>query len=149
LPLKELNLAEYTVEMFQVDFDKVLPLLFKFRDLESLEEKTSEVKPEDAFMEIVSQFVEKYGNQKGTDYQVRFLSIMQFLEHYSKDLLKDNLISETQDTSAHVPVQLLSLLLDSFKSPQPPNPYPSSSLHNQYHEFNYKKVLKAFKSGKR
>jgi hypothetical protein len=149
LPLKEFNLAEYTVEMFQVDFDKVLPLLFKFRDLESLEEKTSEVKPEDAFMEIVSQFVEKYGNQKGTDYQVRFLSVMQFLEHYSKDLLKDNLISETQDTSAHVPVQLLSLLLDSFKSPQPPNPYPSSPLHNQYHEFNYKKVLKAFKSGKR
>jgi hypothetical protein len=140
-------LSEYTIEMFQTDFDRVIPLLFKYRDLESLENKTEEVKPEDAFLEIVKQFVEKYGNAQGMDYQMRFLSVMQFLEHYSRDLLRDGLITDAKESTTNVPLQLLGLLLASFKSPQPPSPFPSSTLHNQYHEFNYKKVLKAFKSG--
>jgi hypothetical protein len=139
-------LSDYTIEMFQTDFDRLVPLLFKYRDLESLEQKKEEVKAEDAFLDIVAQFVEKYGSVKGTDYQMRFLSTMQFLEHYSKDLLRDGLINEAKEVSTHIPGQLLSLMLNSFKAPQAPNLYPSSSLHNQYHEFNYKKVLKAFRA---
>jgi hypothetical protein len=140
--------VDYTVEMFHADFKTVVPLLFKYRDLESLEEKNTEAKPQDAFLEIVSLFLEKYGNSKGGDYQMRFLSVMQFIEHYAKELLKDGLITEAQEAITSIPNELLVLLLNSFKSPQPPNLYPSSSLHNQYHEFNYKNVLKAYKAKK-
>jgi hypothetical protein len=139
-------LSDYTYEMFQTDFDRIVPLLFKYRDLEKLEGQKEEVKPEDAFLEIVAQFVEKYGGTKGTDYQMRFLSMMQFLEHYARDLVKDGLMTDAKEISTHVPDRLLNLMLDSFKAPQPPSPYPSSKLHNQYHEFNYKKVLKAFRA---
>jgi hypothetical protein len=141
-------LSDYSIEMFHSDFERVVPLLFKYRDLEKLEGKPEEDKPENAFLDIVTKFLEKYGNVKGSDYQMRFLSVMQFLEHYTKELLKDGLINEASEASTRIPNELLGLLLDSFKSPQPPNPYPSSYLHNQYHEFNYKKVLKAYRSSK-
>jgi hypothetical protein len=144
--VKESSLSEYTIEMFHTDYETVIPVIMKYRDLESLEAPKEEVKPENAFMDIVGVFLEKYGNARGTDYQMRFLSVMQFIEHYAKDLLKDGLIVENQDITTRIPNEILSLLLDSFKAPQAPNPYPSSWLHNTNHEFNYKKVLKAYKT---
>lgn len=141
-------MADYTVAMFHADFEQVIPLLMNYRNLEKLDEKPEEAKPENAFMDIVAKFAEKYGNNKGVDFQMRFLSIMQFIEHYQKDLGMEGLIQAAPGLDTRVPNQLLELLLGSFKTPQPPSPYPSSTLHNQYHEFNYKKVLKAYKSGK-
>jgi hypothetical protein len=137
--------SAYTAEMFAEDYRMVVPLIMKYRDLESLDEKKDEAQPEDAFMEIVACFMDKYGNVKGSDYQMRFLSIMQFIEHYAKELRQESLISEVPSVNVSISNDLLNFLLDSFKDPQPPSPYPSSSLHNQYHEFNYKKVLKTIK----
>jgi hypothetical protein len=131
--------------MFHADYKEIIPLILNYRSLEKLEEKPEEAKPENAFMEIAAKFVEKYGNSKGIDFQMRFLSIMQFIEHYQKSLAQDGLIQAVPGLDTQVPNELLELLLGSFKAPQSPSPYPSSTLHNQYHEFNYKKVLKAYK----
>ena len=141
-------MPDYTVVMFHTDYQQVIPLLMNYRNLEKLEEKPDEAKPEYAFMDIVNKFAEKYGNSKGVDFQMRFLSIMQFIEHYQKELAQDGMIQAAPGLDTQVPNELLELLLNSFKSPQPPSHYPSSTLHNQNHEFNYKKVFKAYKSGK-
>jgi hypothetical protein len=132
--------------MFKQDYDLVIPLFYKYRDMASLQAEETDDQPQNAFREIVDIFLLRYGNIKGADYQMRFLSIMQFIEHYEKDLLKDGIISEPTKMTTQIPEKLLNLLLDSFKTPQPPSPFPSSSLHNSYHEFNYKKVFKAFKA---
>ena len=141
-------MADYTVAMFHADYQQVIPLMINYRNLETLDDKQDQVKPEYAFMDIVAKFAEKYGNSKGVDYQMRFLSTMQFIEHYQKELAQDGMIQAVLGLDTQVPNQLLELLLGSFKAAQPPSPYPSSTLHNQNHEFNYKKVLKAYKRSK-
>jgi hypothetical protein len=139
-------LVEYTMQMFQMDYEMVIPLFYKYRDIASLDNEEVDTGSQNAFKEIVDIFLLRYGNIKGADYQMRFLSIMQFIEHYEKDLLKDRIITEPTKMTTQIPEKLLNLLLDSFKPPQPPSPFPSSSLHNSYHEFNYKKVLKVYRA---
>ena len=139
-------MADYTVAMFHADYQQVIPLMINYRDLEKLDDNKDEVKPEYAFMDIVAKFAGKYGNIRGVDYQMRFLSTMQFVEHYQKELAQDGMIQAAPGLDTHVLNKLLELLLSSFKAAQPPSPNPSSTLHNQYHEFNYKNVLKAYKA---
>lgn len=138
-------MSDYTVEMFHADYEKVIPIMLKYRDLETLDQNGDEVKPENAVLEILAYFISQYGNSRGTDYEIRFLSVMQFIEHYQMDLIESGLISGEENESTKVPNSILEKLLDSFKSPQPPSHYPSSSLFNQRHELNYKKVYKLLK----
>jgi hypothetical protein len=139
--------SDYTIEMFYKDHNEVIPIFAHYQDLETLNRNNEERNPEKAVLDVVKYFVNKYGKARGTDYEIRFLSIYQFIEHYQKDLLEKGLISYTSSESTQIPNSLLETLLDSFRPPQPPNPMPSSSLFNERHEFNYKKVLKTVKSG--
>ncbi len=139
-------MSDYSIELFHADFEAVIPLILKYRDLETLENTKAEPGPQDAYMEIVNHFLKQYGKIRGSDYQMRFLSVMQFLEHYTDELLKDGMIAKAEESTTRITNDLLRLLLSSFKPPQRPTLYPSSTLHNKKHEFNYKKVVKAFKA---
>jgi hypothetical protein len=137
--------SDYNIAMFHEDYEIVIPIFMKFRDMESLDKKDNPPDPGQAVLEIAGYFKNKYGNFKGIDYHMRFLSVMQFIEHYRQDLLTQGLI--TDDGSAvQVPDDLLGTMLDSYQAPRPPQNYPSSSLLNQQHEFNFKKVVKKMKS---
>jgi hypothetical protein len=133
--------------MFLRDFEKVIPLLIQYRDREKQAAQDNTAKPEYAVLDMVKYFAGEYGNARGTDYQMRFLSVMQFVEHYQKDLMDKGLVSPSKDEGIQVPDKVLKTLLDSIKPPQPPSRYPSSPLYNQDHEFNYKKVTKVLKQG--
>jgi hypothetical protein len=139
-------MADYTVTLFHEDFGNVMPIMLKYQNLATLNESEPDVKPGDAVLEIISYFISKYGNARGTDYEMRFLSVMQFIEHYQNDLIKSGLISVPDSKTASVPNSILEILLESIRPPQPPSRYPSSPLFNQEHEFNYKKVIKALKT---
>jgi hypothetical protein len=136
--------SDYTVEMFHEDFAKVMPLLLDYQ--EKLNNKDHSEKPEYAVLDMVKYFAEKYGKTRGTDYHMRFLSVMQFIEHYRVQLVKDGVIQPSQEEGIQVPGNVLLLLLDSIKPPQKPSPYPSSPLYNQEHRFNYKKVVRVLKT---
>jgi hypothetical protein len=139
-------MAEYTVEMFREDFEKVVPIMLRYRNQETLDQGEGQPQPENAVLDILDIFTEKYGSSRGIDFQMRFLSVMQFVEHYQKDLEKEGLLNNIDDGIAQVPGDLLLFLLESIRSPQPPSPYPSSPLYNQNHEFNYKKIIKAVRA---
>jgi hypothetical protein len=138
--------SDYTIAMFHEDYEIVIPIFMKFRDMESLKNKDNPPDPGQAVLEIAGYFKNRYGNFKGIDYHMRFLSVMQFIEHYRKDLLTQSLI--TDDGSAlQIPDDLLGTMLDSYQAPRPPQNYPTSPLLNQEHEFNFKKVVKKVKAG--
>ncbi|HSW59007.1 MAG TPA: hypothetical protein VLH15_11425 [Dehalococcoidales bacterium] len=141
-------MSEYSIENFLTDIEKVIPVFTKYRYLETLEKDVEKPKPEEALKEVAFYFRAKYGNKKGTDYQLRFFSVMQFLEHHNKELFDKSLVKEDSQSIEPTTYNLLYLLLSSFKSPQPPSPFPSFRLFNRYREFNIKKVLKEFKSGR-
>jgi len=136
--------ADYTPEMFNLDYEDAVPMILKYRDLESFE-PNQEFHPEQSAMDISTYFIKKYGNVRGKDFQMRFLSVMQFIEHYHNDLLQQGIINSLEGSKIRVKNEFLKILLDSFRDPQPPSPFPSSPLMNQDHDFNYKKVLKAIK----
>jgi hypothetical protein len=138
--------SDYTSEMFLRDFEKVIPLLIQYRSQEKLEARDTNTKPEYAVLDMVKYFAGEYGNAHGTDYHMRFLSVMQFVEHYQKDLESQGLLKTTGDDSIRLPDIVIKALLDSIKPPQPSSLYPSSPLYNRNHEFNYKKVIKVIKS---
>jgi len=136
--------------MFHQDHDELTPRLLTHKNLESATingaEMADDATPEGfTYLDVVELFVAKYGKSKGTDYSMRFLSIMQFIEHYQKDLEQNGLIENKAD-SMEVQSGLLLILLESFKPPQPPNLIPSSQLFNQEHQFNFKKVIKVLRS---
>jgi len=131
--------------MFLKDFEKVIPLLIQYRNQEKQVVQDKSTKPEYAVMDMIKYFAGEYGNTRGTDYHLRFLSVMQFVEHYQKDLVDKGLLNTSKQEVFQVPDHVLSTLLDSINPPQPPNRYPSSSLYNQEHQFNYKKVIKVIK----
>ncbi len=133
--------------MFRRDYEKVIPLLIQYRNREKQAQADQAAKPEYAVLDMVKQFAEQYGNTRGTDYQIRFLSVMQFIEHYQKDLLGSGFLSSSQEGGLQLPDSFLNILLDSIRPPQSPSCYPSSPLYNQDHQFNYKKVIKALKPG--
>jgi hypothetical protein len=134
--------SDYTSEMFLRDFEKVIPLLVQYRNQEKQVCLDNVTKPEYAVLDLVKYFAEEYGNAKGTDYQMRFLSVMQFVEHYQKDLAAKGILSPSKEELVRLPGNVLKALLDSIKPPQPPSRFPSSPLYNHDHEFNYKKVVK-------
>jgi hypothetical protein len=136
-------MADYTVDMFREDFEKIVPIMLRYRNQETLGQNEEQPQSEDAVLDILDVFTRKYGSSRGIDYQMRFLSVMQFVEHYQKDLEKEGLLNSTDTGIIQVPGDLLFFLLESIRSPQPPSPYPSSPLYNQNREFNYKKIIKA------
>jgi hypothetical protein len=138
--------SDYTSEMFLRDFEKVIPLLIQYRNQEKLATGDNTTKPEYAVLDMVKYFAAEYGNARGTDYHMRFLSVMQFVEHYQKDLESKGLLKTTGDDTIRLPDIVTKALLDSIKPPQPSSRYPSSPLYNRDHEFNYKKVIKVIKS---
>jgi hypothetical protein len=138
--------TDYTSEMFLRDFEKVIPLLIQYRNLEKQDPQDSTAKPEYAVLDIIKYFSGEYGNARGTDYHMRFLSVLQFVEHYQKDLESKGLLKTTEDDNIRLPDIVIKALLDSIKPPQPPSHSPSSPLYNRDHEFNLKKVIKVLKA---
>jgi hypothetical protein len=138
---------DYTMDMFHQDHDEVLPIFMHYKSLENPIGNQEQSNAEKVVTEVFNYFIKKYGKAKGTDYELRFLSINQFIEHYQKDLLREGLISAESSESIQVHNNLLEALLNSFRSPQPPSPLPSSSLFNEDHELNYKKVIRIMKAG--
>jgi hypothetical protein len=138
---KEQPVADYTLEMFYQDHNEILPKILTGSASAKATEDTEKT-GEPTGMDIVNLFMEKYGKARGRDFGMRFLTIMQFIDHYQKELAQHGLI-EAKPGSMQVRSELFQVLLDSFRSPQPPNVIPSSPLLNQDHEFNFKKVIKA------
>jgi hypothetical protein len=139
--------SDYTNAMFRRDYEKVLALLLEYRDKEKLAQPGETAKPEYAVMDMVKYFAEQYGNSRGTDYHMRFLSVMQFIEHYQKELVSSGFLTVSPDGNVQLPDSFLDVLLNSIKPPQPPSRVPSAPLYNQDRQFNYKKVIKALKPG--
>jgi|WetSurMetagenome_2_1015567.scaffolds.fasta_scaffold79991_3 hypothetical protein len=142
-------MSDYTVKMFHQDHNEILPKTITNQMINKSEKAGEQDNPENGsyYNELISLFITKYGKSRGTDYAVRFLSVLQFIEHYQKDLERDGQIVN-KENSVQVEGTLLQILLDSFRPPQPPSVFPSSSLYNQNREFNYKKVTKALKREK-
>jgi hypothetical protein len=144
--LKEQRVADYNLEMFQKDHNEILPKLLTGTVLKEPAESEKTEEPTGA--DIINLFIEKYGKARGRDYSMRFLSVMQFIDHYQKDLQRNGLI-EDNPGAMQVKGELLQFLLESFRPPQPPGIMPSSPLLNQDHEINFKKVIRALKGAAR
>ncbi len=140
-------MADYTFEMFSIDQKEILPVMEEYYSLDTLDRKKDSTGTRSAVEQILAYFVNKYGKRKGWDYEVRFLTTTSFIDRYQIDLIRLGLISEADSSSLRVQEGLLTFLLDSFKPPQANDIMPTSPLLNQNHEFNYKKVIKALKSG--
>lgn len=139
-------MADYNVEMFKKDYESLIPVIMESRSIETLDMVEKEAGSEKITKGITQYFTSTYGNARGIDFEMRFMSVMQFLEHYWQDLLNNGFIKQTEDMNTRVPDEVLTVLLESIRSPQPPNRCGSSPLYNDYHEFNYKKVIKALKT---
>jgi hypothetical protein len=139
-------MSDYTFEMFNQDQEKMRPILESYYSMEKLDPKTTASGSREAAEQVLNYFVEKYGKRKGWDYEVRFLTTATFIDHYQAELTKLGLISQPDSVSIRIQSDLLQLLLESFKPPQPKTLLPASPLLNQNHEFNYKKVVKALKN---
>jgi hypothetical protein len=133
----------YSPDMFHQDQHEIVAKMPKPKlKPDSEEEETPSNFTIDDIMNI---FIGKYGKSRGVDYCTRFLSVLQFINHYRGDLILKRLVKTEKVGSMEVHNELLNTLLGSFKTPQPPNPLASSPLLNQYHDFNYNKVMKVIK----
>lgn len=135
---------KYTVEMFHKDQNEILTIM---PPPPKIDPKTQgQVSASFTFQDIMSIFTDKYGDARGTDFCMRFLGVMLFIDHYKADLMLKGYMKKEKEDAMQVQNELLELLLESFKDPQPPNVMASSPLLNQKHEFNYNKVIKAMDS---
>jgi hypothetical protein len=142
-------MSDYTYEMFNRDQNEMRPILESYYSLDTLDRKKDSSGTRSAVEQVLAYFVDKYGKRKGWDYEVRFLTTTAFIDRYEKDLTQLGFISQVDNVTLRIQDRLLILLLDSFKPPQSNGIMPTSTLLNQDHEFNYKKVAKALKGEKK
>jgi hypothetical protein len=135
---------KYTIEMFHQDQNEILSKIPPPPKVDP--ETQGSLAPTFTFQDVMELFIAKYKKARGTDFCMRFLGVMQFIDHYKADLMLKGYMKKEKEDAMQVQNELLQVLLDSFKTPQPPNVMASSSLLNQEHEFNYKKVIKAMEA---
>ena len=147
-------MSDYTVDMFCVDHDRLLPILQAVEGIELTESEWPKINIEGTIyalnpnfpeVDTIRFFTEKYGKKQGFDYAVRFLEIIRFINKHRKKLIRDQLV-KTAGSHSEVVEELLQVMLDSFSPAQSPVIFPKSTLQSKSGELNYTKVLKATKS---
>jgi hypothetical protein len=141
-------MSDYTYEMFCRDHDQLIPVMDVRQSLSPPEENPDKDKSKEVITKIATYFLQKYGRFKGGDYTFRYFAVLEFINHYQKELIQLGYIAGANDFATTVQDDLLLTLLGSFQSPQKGSTRPSSPLLNQKHNFNYLKVIKALKSAK-
>ena len=140
--------------MFCTDNDHLLPILQAVKGIELPENEWPKINIEGTIyalnphfpqVDTLKFFIDKYGEEKGTDYAWRFLEIIGFINKYNKNLAEDRVL-KVSGSHSEVVEELLQVLLSSFSPAQPPAIFPKSALQSASGEFNYNKVLKATKS---
>jgi len=100
--------------------------------------------PNDPSADTVGFFRSKYGQSKGRDYAIRFLSTIWFINDNRDALIEEGLIRK-ESGQTMVEEELIRVILDSFSSPEPPALFPTSTFEENDHILGFRKVLEAVK----
>ena len=145
---------DYTVDMFCCDHDEMAPLMELTRDVKIPEDEWPRINIEGTIYGVnpnvpeartMRFFTSKYGRAKGSDYGMRFMSIMWFIIKNRDRLTQKGLIRSDDNGPAEIREELLQVLLESFIRPKPPVISPTSSLAKNFPDFDLKKVINAAK----
>lgn len=90
-------------------------------------------------------FHSKYGTT-GTDFLWQWQSTIEFLSKYQVTLGKLGLVNRNDLGELEAHEDLVRMLLDSFRDPDPPVIFPTSPLHKTSFQFAVGKVVKAYKT---
>lgn len=90
-------------------------------------------------------FHSTYGTS-GTDFLWRWQSTIDFLSKYQVTLGKLGLVNRSDSGELEAHEELVRILLDSFRDPEPPVIFPTSPLHKTLFQFAVGKVVKAYKT---
>lgn len=100
------------------------------------------INPNNPDSDTFGAFRIKYG-PKATDFTVRFLSVMRFINHNRDRLKKEGLIRNAEKGALWIDEDMVRVMLDSFQPPELPSRFPTSPLCNKYCAFILNRVLKA------
>ncbi len=146
--------AKYTVDMLCADHDEMAPLMELTKGVRipqdewpriNIEGTTYSMNPNIPDARTMRFFMSKYGRVRGSDYGMRFLSIMWFIIRHRRRLVRDGLVRCDDTGRMEVCEELLQVLLESFSPPKPPVIFPTSSLAKakRFPEFDLGKVIKS------
>jgi hypothetical protein len=103
--------------------------------------------PNSSTADTIGAFKIKYG-EKATDYAMRFLSIMWFINNNREALMKKDLVRNAEGGGSLVDEDMVKTMLESFRSSVPPSIFPTSALWDKNGNFKLSRVIKELRKKK-